>query len=172
MTSLCIECTHSSLRGAEPQTQLVCQRHGWIVVSTDTCTEYEALGSKRQGIRGILELSNRLPGSMMYGLPGSAIQFGAKRARSKPGRKSSLVKFLERQRDLFPADLFTSKLVAASRTARSDEGARTDRLPATAAPQQTVKKSTGFDLRFSDLRRCSTADQSGLPDFEDFSDGH
>lgn len=109
---------------------------------------------------------------MMYGLPGSAIQFGAKRARSKPGRPSSWSKFVEKQGDLFPVDLFTSKLVAASRTARSDEGARTDRLPATAAPQQTAKKSTGFDLGFSDLRRCSTADQSRLRDFGDFPDGY
>jgi hypothetical protein len=71
-----------------------------------------------------------------------------------------------------PFDKFSTSRVAASRTARSDEGARTDRLPATAAPQQTAEKSTGFDLGFSDLRRCSTADQSGVPDFEDISHGH
>lgn len=108
----------------------------------------------------------------MYGLPGSAIQFGVKRAKKRPGRKSAQALFLEKQKDLFPIDLYTSKSVTASRTARSDEGARTDRLPVTAAPQQNEGKSAGFDLRFSDLRRCSTADQSGLPDFEDFPDGH
>lgn len=68
MSSLCIECTHSSLRGVEPRTQLVCQRHDWIVVSTDTCIEFEPLSGKRQGIRGILELSKRLPGTMWEGL--------------------------------------------------------------------------------------------------------
>lgn len=70
------------------------------------------------------------------------------------------------------AKVHASKPVAASLPARSDEGARTDSLPATAASHQTAKKSTGFDLRFSDLRRCSTADQSGLPDFGDFQDGY
>lgn len=109
---------------------------------------------------------------MMYGLPGSLIQFGARRAKKKPGRKSAQAKFLEQQKDLFPVDLYTSKLVAASRTARSAEGARTDRLPATIAPQQTEGKKSGFDLGFSDLRRCSTADQSRLRDFGDFPDGH
>ncbi|KAF0163000.1 MAG: hypothetical protein FD157_3518 [Rhodocyclaceae bacterium] len=51
----------------------------------------------------------------MYGLPGSLIQFGAKRANCKPGRKSALAQFLEKQNDLFPVDLYTSKLVAASK---------------------------------------------------------
>ena len=54
---------------------------------------------------------------MMYGLPGSAIQFGAKRAKQKPGRKSAQAQFLEKQNDLFPVDLYTSKLVAASKGA-------------------------------------------------------
>ncbi|TND01869.1 MAG: hypothetical protein FD118_2128 [Rhodocyclaceae bacterium] len=53
----------------------------------------------------------------MYGLPGSLIQFGAKRANCKPGRKSALAQFLEKQNDLFPVDLYTSKLVAASKRA-------------------------------------------------------
>lgn len=68
MSALCIECTHSSLRGVEPQTQLVCQCHDWIVVSTDTCTEFEPLRGKRQGIRGVFQLANRLPGTMWEGL--------------------------------------------------------------------------------------------------------
>lgn len=63
-------------------------------------------------------------------------------------------------------------IVAASLPARSDAGARTDSLPATETPPQAERKTAGFDLGFSDLRRCSTADQSGLPDFEDFPDGH
>lgn len=71
-----------------------------------------------------------------------------------------------------PFDKFSSSKVAASRTARSDAGASTERLPATAAAQQIKEKSTAFDLGFSDLRRCSTADQSGVPDFGDSSDGH
>ena len=66
---------------------------------------------------------------------------------------------------------FTS-LVAASRTAHSDAGASTERLPATVAKQKPTEKSTGFDLGFSDLRRCGTADQSGVPVFGDFSDGN
>lgn len=68
----------------------------------------------------------------MYGLPGSPIQFGAKRARSKPGRKSAKAVFLEKQRDLFPVDLYTSKLSAArpptktigGRPERSEDGPR------------------------------------------------
>ncbi len=60
--------------------------------------------------------------------------------------------------------------VAACLPARSE--ARTDSQPAMASAPQTKEKPTGFDLGFSDLRRCSTADQSGLPDFEDFPDGH
>jgi hypothetical protein len=46
----------------------------------------------------------------MYGFPGSLIQFGVKRAKQKPGRKSAQVQFLEQQRDLVPVDLYTSKL--------------------------------------------------------------
>ena len=53
----------------------------------------------------------------MYGLPGSPIQFGVKRAKQKPGRKSAQAKFLEQQKDLFPVDLYTSKLTAASKGA-------------------------------------------------------
>lgn len=63
-------------------------------------------------------------------------------------------------------------IVAARLPARSDEGARTDSLPATETIPSPEGKPTGFDLGFSDLRRCSTADQSGLPDFEDSLDGH
>lgn len=69
-----------------------------------------------------------------------------------------------------------ASIVAASLPARSDEGARTDSLPATRAKGESVKNpdgfDLGFDLRFSDLRRCSTADQSRLRDFEDSFDGH
>lgn len=54
----------------------------------------------------------------MYGLPGSLIQFGAKRAKQKPGRKSAKAVFLEKQSDLFPVDLYTSKLVNAHQAAR------------------------------------------------------
>lgn len=54
----------------------------------------------------------------MYGLPGSLVHFGAKRARSKPGRKSAQAVFLEKQADLFPVDLYTSKLTAAHQAAR------------------------------------------------------
>lgn len=61
---------------------------------------------------------------------------------------------------------------AASLPARSGEAASTDSLSAAAAPQQIAAKSTGFDVGFSDLRRCSTADQSHLWDFGDFPDGH
>lgn len=71
-----------------------------------------------------------------------------------------------------PFDKFSTSKVAASRTARSDAGASTERLPATAAAQQIEEKLTAFDLRFSDLRRCSTADQSRLRDFEDSPHGH
>lgn len=51
----------------------------------------------------------------MYGLPGSLIQFGAKRAKKRPGRKSARAQFLEKQNDLFPVDLYTSKLIACHR---------------------------------------------------------
>lgn len=51
----------------------------------------------------------------MYGRPGSPIQFGTKPAAKKRGRPSALAKFLEKQRDLFPVDLYTSKLSQAAR---------------------------------------------------------
>jgi len=70
------------------------------------------------------------------------------------------------------AKVYAMRPVAASLPARSDEGARTDSLPATSAAYQVEGKTNAFDFRFSDLRRCSTADQSGLPDFGDFQDGH
>lgn len=54
----------------------------------------------------------------MYGLPGSLIQFNSKRAAKKRGRPSALSKFLEEQADLFPVDLYTSKLTAAHQAAR------------------------------------------------------
>ncbi len=75
-------------------------------------------------------------------------------------------------KEFIDADGIARCRVAASLPARSAEGARTDSLPATAAPQQIEGKSTAFDLGFFDLRRCSTADQSGLPDFMDSGDGH
>ncbi|MDZ4255496.1 MAG: hypothetical protein U1A72_23245 [Sulfuritalea sp.] len=53
----------------------------------------------------------------MYGLPGSPIQFGVKRAKRKLGRKSAQAQFLEQQKDLFPVDLYTSKLSAARKGA-------------------------------------------------------
>lgn len=83
----------------------------------------------------------------MYGLPGSLIQFGAKRAQQKPGRKSAQAKFLEQQRDLFPVDLYTSKLIGqAARQggekragARSAEGARTAARSAASLPPVTKR---------------------------------
>lgn len=104
----------------------------------------------------------------MYGLPGSPIQFGVHRAKARPGRKSDWSKFVDKQKDLFPVDLYTAKL-AGRLPARSEERASTDSRPATAAPQQSEGKRAAFDLGFSDLRRCSTADQSGVPDFPDNS---
>lgn len=99
----------------------------------------------------------------MYGLPGSRIQFGTLPATRKPGRPSALSKFLERQRDFFLVDLILLKSDTASAPARSK--ARTDALPVSDfAQKQTVNQA-----RFFDLRRCSTADQSGLPEFEPFS---
>ncbi len=72
--------------------------------------------------------------------------------------------------------LYARPVAAASLPARSDEGARTDSLPATLAEGESGTNPDGFDfdfdLGFSDLRRCSTADQSGVPDFKDSSDGH
>lgn len=64
---------------------------------------------------------------------------------------------------------------AACLPARSDEGARTDSQPAGANLQTTsknAKNSTPSRGGFSDLRRCSTADQSRLRDFGDSPDGH
>jgi len=118
----------------------------------------------------------------MYGLPGSPIQFGAKRAKKKPGRKSDWSKFVEKQRDLFPVDLYTSKLTVSHQAERMTggprptvKGAAGDQTAARAVAflsgGKVSEECTGFDLGFSDLRRCSTADQSGLPDFEDFPDG-
>lgn len=48
----------------------------------------------------------------MYGLPGSPIQFGAKRAKNKSGRKSDRQKFLARQGDLFPAETYLAQAPA------------------------------------------------------------
>lgn len=70
------------------------------------------------------------------------------------------------------SQVHASMPVAASLPALSAAGASRGRLAATAALQQTGEKSTGFDLGFSDLRRCSTADQSRLRDCGDFFNGH
>ena len=76
----------------------------------------------------------------MYGLPGSLIQFGAKRAKKKPGRKSDWSKFVEKQRDLFPVDLYTSKLSANAQTARGQAGrpqrGTSEDVPAAASPSK------------------------------------
>lgn len=63
---------------------------------------------------------------------------------------------------LFAGNAQKTRVVGSS--ARSDEGARTDD-PTTPNRRKTDKKSAGVDLGFSDLRRCSTADQSRLRDF-------
>lgn len=70
----------------------------------------------------------------------------------------------DKQLDLFPPHLLSAELVAASLPARSGEAARTDSLPATDFRNFQAQKNP----LFFDLRRCSTADQSGLPDFSDF----
>lgn len=57
----------------------------------------------------------------MYSLPGSPIQFGATLPKKKPGRKSAKAQYLEQQKDLFPVDLYTSKLTA--NTAARQNGA-------------------------------------------------
>lgn len=59
--------------------------------------------------------------------------------------------------------LLGTSSAAASAPARSE--ARTDALPAAETKPEEVKLAP----RFFDLRRCSTADQSGLPEFEQFS---
>lgn len=59
-----------------------------------------------------LEIKSYQGGRVMYGLSGSLVQFGSNRAKKKPGRKSDYSKFLEKQRDLFPVDLYTAKLTA------------------------------------------------------------
>ena len=86
----------------------------------------------------------------MYGLPGSSIQFGVKRAKTKPGRESAQAKFLEQQKDLFPVDLYTSKLVASSQAARSNgagraasQGAAGDRQAARSAALPPVTNRGG-----------------------------
>lgn len=76
----------------------------------------------------------------MYGLPGSRMQFGVKRAKHKPGRKSAQAQFLEQQRDLFPVDLYTSKLSAASRGASPSAFAAT--AMQAAAPQRLREERT------------------------------
>jgi hypothetical protein len=105
----------------------------------------------------------------MYGLPGSRIQFGVKSAAKKRGRPSAQSKFLEQQKDLFPVDLYTSRLHG------RDINHFCNAANAADAPPQAATSAgfaAAFDLGFSDLRRCSTADQSGVPDFEDCRDGH
>ena len=86
----------------------------------------------------------------MYGLPGSPIQFGAKRAKKRPGRKSDWSKFVEKQRDLFPVDLYTSKLTASHQAARSPgekrlavQGAAGDQTAARSAALPPVTKRGG-----------------------------
>lgn len=59
MSALCIECTHSSLRGVEPRTELFCQRHEWVVVSTDTCSEFESLSGNHRGLWAALEVFSK-----------------------------------------------------------------------------------------------------------------
>lgn len=114
-----------------------------------------------------LNVLHRLPGTMWQGLePDECPDQGV-----SPLPFLSLTELLAFSARAW-AQVHASISVAASLPARSGEAARTDSLPATAAPQQTEEKTAAFDLGFSDLRRCSTADQSGLPDFEDFHDGH
>jgi len=72
---------------------------------------------------GVQKFVSRSRCQVMYGLPGSTIQFGAKRAGSKPGRKSAKAVFLEKQRDLFPVDLYTSTLPLAARRAGAERAA-------------------------------------------------
>lgn len=133
-----------------------------------------------------LEIKSYQGGRVMYGLSGSLVQFGSKRPKKKPGRKSDYSKFLEKQRDLFPVDLYTANLTSSFSSRLSvdadlsadmadapPQAAASARAASHAeAPHQSCKKSIGFDLEFFDLRRCSTADQSGVPDFGDFRDGH
>lgn len=91
----------------------------------------------------------------MYGLPGSLIQFGTKRARSKPGRKSVKAAFLEKQSDLFPVDLYTSKLTNAHQAARSGgekrAGARSE--ASTAARSAALPPATNRGGKF---KECGT----------------
>lgn len=47
----------------------------------------------------------------MYGLPGSKIQFGTAPAKKKRGRPSHQSKFLEKQHDLFPVELYLAKTI-------------------------------------------------------------
>lgn len=86
----------------------------------------------------------------MYGLPGSPIQFGVKRAKQKPGRKSAQAQFLEKQADLFPVDLYTSKLTAVHKAVRSigagraaSQGAAGDRQAARSAAQPPATNRGG-----------------------------
>ncbi len=93
----------------------------------------------------------------MYGLLGSPIQFGVKRAKQKPGRKSAQAKFLEQQKDLFPVDLYTSKLTAVQQAARlggekravrpqrSEDGGAQRRLPPATKRGGKVNKDEGLE---------------------------
>lgn len=87
------------------------------------------------------------------------LQLQAFFAKRKRGRPSERQKFLARQRDLFPVELALAHATAANAPKSAAVFLRPQR-------SEDAKKQASDAPRFFDLRRSSTADQSGLPDFE------
>jgi len=125
----------------------------------------------------------------MYGFSGSPLQFGAKCAKQRIAAIAPLdlkaffddpanepmLDLMDKHPELQAAVLQIALrrafrlLQAIAEPVRSHEMGSEGRGAGAASD---LTSDPAFDLSFSDLRRCSTADQSGIPDLEDFQDGH
>jgi len=108
----------------------------------------------------------------MYYVPGVTNPYGLPKPAKKRGRKTDLSKYLEKQTDLFPSDLYLARLrithpVLALARIAADAQHCASGLPArsvarTDSPDALVDTCSVAEK--NDLLRGSTADQSGLPD--------
>lgn len=74
---------------------------------------------------------------MMYGAPVLGFHFQQQPAKRGRGRPSDKSKFLQKQRDLFPVDLFYAEYGALTANLRAGGPQRSEDTPARSAPPAT-----------------------------------